>query len=383
MNDYYEILGVSRDASADEIKKAYRKQARKLHPDYAGPESEEDFKNLQVAYDTLSDENKRAQYDRFGPEGVHGPASGGGPGAGGPNMGDFGFADIFETMFGGGGFTTATSRGPVPRQRRGQDQLLGIEVTLSEACFGVTKDINVDTYVKCERCDGSCCEPGTEPVTCHVCGGSGMVTQMQRTILGTIRSQAPCQNCEGYGTTIPSPCHDCNGTGRVRTRKDLSVDIPAGVDEGTRIRLSGKGEAGPAGGPNGDLYLEVHELKHDTFTRRGDDLHTWITLPMTTAALGTSFDLETLDGPREVTIKAGTQGGDETSMKGLGMGRLHRGGRGNLHVHVEVQTPTGLDDRQKELLEELAQLRGEDRRAPVNKKAEGVFGRIKDKLKGQ
>ncbi len=374
MNDYYETLGVARDATQDQIKKSYRKRARELHPDYAGPESEEAFKDLSVAYETLSDPQKRQMYDIGGPDAVRG----GGAGATGGDA--FGFADIFESMFGGSGF--ASSSGPIPRARRGQDQLLTIEVTLEEETFGAKKDIVVDTYMRCSRCGGTCCEPGTHPVTCSVCHGTGSVTRVQRSLLGNIRTQSPCSACQGHGTTIPSPCQECGGQGRVRTRRTLSVDIPVGVDNGTRIRLSGQGEVGPGGGPSGDLYLEVREKKHPVFTRRGDDLHTWITIPMTTASLGTVFQLQTLDGAREVTIDAGVQPQEEIVLRGLGVGRLQRSGRGDLHVHVDVEIPRQLDDRSRELLEELAAVRGEDRVQP-HRGDQTMFGRIRDKFSGQ
>lgn len=374
MNDYYEILGVPRDATQDQIKKAYRKKARQLHPDYAGPESEEAFKDLSVAYETLSDAQKRQMYDLGGPDAVRGG------GAGGMGGDAFGFADIFESMFGGSGF--ASSSGPIPRARRGQDQLLAVEVTLEEETFGAKKDILLDTYVRCPRCAGSCCEPGTHPLTCSVCHGTGSVTRVQRSLLGNIRTQSPCSACQGHGTTIPSPCQECSGEGRVRSRRTMSVDIPVGVDNGTRIRLPGQAEVGPAGGPAGDLYLEVREKKHPVFTRRGDDLHTWITVPMTTAALGTVFQLQTLDGSREVTIGAGTQPEDEIVLKGLGVGRLQRSGRGDLRVHVDVEIPRKLDDRSRELLEALAEARGEDRVEP-HRGDQSMFDRIRDKFAGQ
>ncbi len=376
MNDYYEILGVSHDANQDEIKKAYRKKARLLHPDYAGPESEDAFKDLSVAYETLSDPQKRQMYDIGGPDALHG-----GGGAGGAGGDAFGFADIFESMFGGGG-GFASSSGPVPRARRGQDQLLAVEATLEEETFGAKKDISLDSFVVCARCGGSCCEPGTHPTTCPTCGGTGSVTRIQRSLLGNVRTQTPCQACQGHGTIISDPCHDCSGEGRTRTRRTLSVDIPVGVDNGTRIRLSGRGEVGPAGGPAGDLYLEIHEKKHPIFTRRGDDLHTWISVPMSTAALGTVFQLQTLDGAREVTINAGVQPQDEVVLNDLGVGHLQRGGRGDLHVHVDVEIPRKLDQRSRELLEELASIRGETRVEP-RRGDQSMFERLRDKLTGQ
>ncbi len=373
MNDYYEILGVSKDATEEDIKKAYRKKARLLHPDYAGPESEEAFKELSVAYETLSDPQKRQMYDLGGPDAVRGG------GAGGYSGDPFGgFADIFESVFGGG---FSSSRGPASRARRGQDQLVGVDITLEEATFGAKKEIDVNTWVHCSRCSGDCCEPGTQPATCSTCSGRGFVTRVQRSLLGNIQTQMPCNVCEGYGTTIPTPCQECSGQGRVRTRRSITVEIPAGVDHGTRIRLTGQGEVGPAGGPNGDLYLEIREKKHKIYTREGDDLHTWITLQMTTAALGTVFELETFDGPRSVTIKAGTQPFDEIILEGLGVTHLRRSTRGDLHVHVKVETPKKLDDRSRQLLEELAQIRGETRIEPEHVE-QSVFDRIRGVFTG-
>lgn len=374
MNDYYEVLGVPRDASAEDIKKAYRKKARQLHPDYAGPKSEEAFKELSVAYETLSDPEKRKMYDIGGPDALRG-------GGGSPFGGAEGFSDIFDAMF--SGFSGA-SAGPVPRSRRGQDQLIGVEITLEEATFGAKKTVSFGTYVACESCHGSMCEPGTSPVTCSTCGGSGIVTRIQSTMFGQMQTRGACSACQGHGTIIATPCHECAGQGRVRSRRSLTIDIPAGADEGTRIRVGGEAEVGPGGGPRGDLYLEISEKKHPTFDRRGDDLHTWITIPMTTAALGTDFELSTLDGLRTVSIPAGTQPNADIVLEDLGVGRLQRTGRGDLHVHIDVEIPKKLDPRSKELLEELARLRKETRLEPRrHEQPQSVFGKLREKLAGQ
>ncbi|QWW19037.1 molecular chaperone DnaJ [Schaalia sp. 19OD2882] len=370
MNDYYEILGVDRDADATEIKKAYRRKARELHPDHGG--DEEAFKDLSVAYETLSDPDKRRIYDLGGSDPTRGGFHGGGA-----EFGDLG--DILGAMFGGFG---GAGRGPVPRTRRGQDQLVGVKVSLEEATFGATKEVKVGTYVRCEVCHGSMSEPGSTPVRCPTCNGRGVVEHVQQSFLGAIRTQAPCGTCQGHGDVLPKPCQECSGNGRVRTTKTLSVEIPVGVDEGTRIRLAGKGEVGLGGGPAGDLYLEVHENPHPVFTRRGDDLHTRITVPMTTAALGTTFPLTTLDGPQDVRIKPGTQPGDELRLDGMGVGRLQRPGRGNLYVHVDVEIPKKLDDRSRELLEQLAAHRGEDR-VHTPKDGQNLFERLRDKFMGE
>ncbi len=373
MTDYYQILGVSADASAEEIKKAYRKRARQLHPDYAGPESEEAFKELSVAYDVLSDPQKRRQYDIGGPDAFSGAGNG--------FPSEFGFADLFETMFGGGGsFGGGRSSGPAQRTRRGQDSLVAVELTLEEIVFGTRKDIRVDTEVLCETCQGSCCEPGTSPVVCSACGGAGSVNRVQQTLLGAIRTQAVCYSCQGYGQTIPNPCHECAGEGKTAANRTVSFDVPAGVENGTRIRLSGKGSVGPAGGPAGDLYVEIREKSNPLFARQGIHLHTRIEVPMALAALGTVFSLTTLDGEQELVIAPGTQPESEIVLKGLGVGRLGGSGRGNLYVHVGVQTPTDLDERQTELLEELAELRGEQRVEPVAMAGSSPLRWFKDKL---
>lgn len=373
--NYYDVLGVRPDAGQDEIKKAYRRLARELHPDVAqGEGSEERFKDVSRAYEVLSNPEKRDLYDR----GVDPTAPGGGAGAGA----GFGFQDIFETFFGGGMHQAA--RGPMPRARRGQDALVRLDIDLSEAVFGARREVQVDTAVLCATCQGSCCRPGTSPRTCEVCGGRGSVQRVARSFLGQVMTSSPCAACQGYGTVIPEPCPECTGTGRVRTRRTLTVDVPAGVETGTRIKLTAQGEAGPAGGPPGDVYLEIRERPHKTFLRRGDELHCTVEIPMTAAALGTVIDLETLDGMREVDIRPGTQPGDVITLKDLGVGRLHGIGRGALDIHVDVAVPTGLDDAQEEMLRAFAAARGEERPAarvaPANP---GVFAKLRDKFAGR
>ena len=376
MSDYYEVLGVSRQATTDEIKRAYKKKARRLLPDVAGPGHEDEFKAINVAYEVLADSDKRQMYDLGGEEAVH---ADGGFNAGGFGAADFGgFGDFLQQAFFGGG---AASRGPASRARRGQDSLVALEVDLTDVAFGATKSLPVDTYVTCATCGGSCCAPGTEPVTCSQCNGVGNVQRMTRTLLGQVMTSSPCPGCQGYGTVIVTPCKDCSGEGRTRVRQDLEVSIPAGVSTGTRIRMSGRGEAGPAGGPNGDLYLEIHEKPHEFLERDGDDLYTELRVPMTAAALGAVFPLQTLDGEQNVTVKAGSQPGDEVVLDGLGVGRLRRKGRGDLHVSIVVETPTRLDDRQRELLAELARLRGEDDVEPVRDSS--VMGKLKERFSGR
>lgn len=368
MSDYYEVLGVTRQATADEIKKAYRKKARQLHPDVAGPGHEEEFKEVQAAYAVLSDADKRQMYDLGGEDALHGGAGGFGGGFGG-DFSDLG--GIFQTFFGGG-----ASRGPASRARRGDDGMVSLRVDLADVAFGARKTVSVDTFVTCATCGGSCCAPGTEPVTCSACNGSGSVQRVQRSFLGNVMTSSPCPTCQGFGTVIVTPCKDCDGQGRKHVRKDLDIDVPAGVSTGTRIRLSGRGEAGLAGGPAGDLYVVIDEEPHPTLERDGDDLRTELRVPMTAAALGASFDIETLDGSRTVSVRPGTQSGDEVRLEGLGVGRLRRPGRGDLYVSVVVETPTALSERERELLTELAALRGEDGFAPAQED-DSLLGRLK------
>ena len=372
MNDYYEILGVSRTASQQEIKQAYRKRARQLHPDVAGPDGEEAFKDLSRAYDVLSNPEKRQLYDVGGESALGG---GGGAGAG------FGF-DIFETFFGaaaGGG-----ARGPVPRGRRGQDALVRLDIELRDAVFGVDREVQVDTAVLCATCQGSCTRPGTSVETCLVCSGRGSVQRVARSFLGNVMTTSPCTNCAGHGTTIPDPCPECSGQGRVRSRRSLPIAVPAGVESGNRIRLTGSGEVGPGGGPAGDLYVEIKVRQHDVFARRGDDLHARVEVPMTAAALGTALHLDTFDGERDIDIQPGTQPEEIITLRGLGVGHLNGSGRGDLNVHVDVQVPAGLDDRQRELLTELAELRGEERIEPrLTATHPGMFSRLRDKFAGR
>ena len=378
--DLYELLGVPRDADADAIKKAYRKLARQLHPDVnPDPETQERFKEVSHAYEVLSDPQKRAAYDRGGdPFG----GAGFGQGAG------FSFTDIMDAFFGGQG-GAAGGRGPRSRVRRGQDALIRIEIELAEAAFGVSRELKVDTAVLCTACSGDGAAPGSAPVTCETCRGQGEVAHVQRSFLGEVRTLRPCPACRGVGQVIPDPCRECSGDGRVRSRRSLNVKIPAGVDTGTRVQLSEQGEVGPGGGPAGDLYVEIQVAEHETFTRRGNDLLCTVSVPMTAAALGTTLTLPTLEADVErgagsgvetsfeLEIRSGTQSGTEQVLRGRGVPGL-RGGRGDLIVTVEVETPTRLDPRQEELLRELAAIRQEERPTgqvtPNQQKS--VFGRF-------
>jgi molecular chaperone DnaJ len=374
VNDYYATLGVSRDASSADIKKAYRKLAREHHPDVAGPDGEAHFKKVAAAYEVLGNAEKRAQYDR----GVDPRA----PGGGGAGAAGFGFEDIFETFFGGGG--ASARRGPASRTQRGGDTLVHADVTLEEAVFGVAHEVHVDIAETCGTCQGSCCAPGTSPQTCVQCNGAGSVQRVARSLLGNVMTTSPCPACGGYGSTIASPCPECSGQGRTHARRTIKVDIPPGVETGTRIRMPGTGDSGTGGGPKGDLYIEIREKPHKTFERRGNDLHCTLEVPMTAATLGTVMAVETFDGPQDVEVRPGTHSGSTIRLKGLGVGRLQRQGRGDLYVHLDIHTPTDLTDEQEELMRKLAELRGEEmpqaHLAPIGG---GVFARIRDAFMGR
>lgn len=381
--DYYAILGVDRDATSEEIKKAYRRRAMKVHPDVAQEEdAAEKFKELNEAYEVLSDPNKRAVFDRGGDPMAS--AGAGFSGFGGGFAGGFDFSNLVDAMFGAAG-----TRGPRSRVRQGQDALVRVSLKLHEAVFGTTKPVRVDTAVVCPKCSGKGGEPGSEPVTCTTCDGAGEVTQIQRSFLGDIRTSQACPTCRGYGTIIPRPCGECSGEGRVRTARTLQVRIPAGVSTGIRIHLEGQGEVGPGGGPAGDLYVELAVEPHETFRREGDNLEVVVRVPMTAAALGTTINVATLEAQWDksdpadrkvaVEVPAGTQSGTRIALKGRGVPRLRGGGRGDLGVTLLVQTPTRLDDRQRELLRQLAEERDELTPEGIAAKGhKGVFGKLSE-----
>lgn len=368
--DYYGTLGVRRDASADEIKKAYRRLARELHPDVnPDPETQEKFKEITQAYEVLSDPKKREMYD-LGAD----PFAAAGPGGGGFGGAGFPFSDIMDAFFG-----TTASRGPRSRARRGRNATLRVELDLSETAFGTTRELSIATAIICHTCSGSGCAPGTHPDTCDMCGGRGEVQQVQRSFLGQVMTSRPCPQCGGYGSVIRTPCQECSGDGRVRTNRTIKVRIPAGVENGTHIQLAGEGEVGPGGGPAGDLFLEIVERPHPIFERQDDDLHCTVQIPMTAAALGTKVTIETLDGAEEVDIRPGTQSGQVIPLYARGVNHLNGSGRGDLMIHVNVETPNRLDEEQEELLRKLATLRGEER--PPGKFApgqQGFFSRLRD-----
>jgi molecular chaperone DnaJ len=375
-NDYYAALGVRRDADADEIKKAYRRLARELHPDVnPDPQTQERFKEITQAYEVLSDPGKRQMYDMgadpFAQAGAGGP---GGFAAGFP------FSDIMDAFFGAG----AGPRGPRSRARRGRNATIRVELDLSECAFGTTRDLVVDTAVVCPTCSGEGTAPGTHPDTCDVCAGRGEVSQVTRSFLGQVMASRPCPACGGFGTVIRRPCPECDADGRVRTRRTIKVRIPAGVEDGTHIQLAGEGETGPGGGPAGDLFLEIVQRPHAIFERQGDDLHCTVTIPMAAAALGATLKVETLDGPADIDIRPGTQSGQAIPLYNQGTAHLNSSGRGDLLIHVTVETPSKLDPEQEQLLRELAKLRGEE--SPPGKFSpgqHGFFSRLRDAFNGR
>ena len=345
--DYYEVLSVSKNASAADIKKAYRRLAMKHHPDRnAGDgagEAEAQFKEIKAAYEVLSDEQKRAAYDQFGHAGVDGSAGmGGGPGGfGGAGFSDI-FGDAFGDIFGGG-------RGGGQRVNRGSDLRYNLELTLEEAVQGTEVKIRVPTLVSCKTCGGSGAKKGSSPKTCGTCHGAGQVRMQQ----GFFSVQQTCPSCHGKGSVIDNPCGACHGQGRVQEHKTLSVKVPAGVDTGDRIRLAGEGEAGEAGGPAGDLYLQMHVKNHAIFERDGADLYCEVPIPFTSAALGGEMELPTLQGKLKLKVPAGTQTNKIFRMRGKGVKPVRGGATGDLMCRVLVETPVNLHEDQKELLRKL------------------------------
>jgi molecular chaperone DnaJ len=355
VRDLYEILGVRHDATGDEIKRAYRRLARELHPDVNrhDPQAEERFKEVSAAYEVLSDPAKRRQYDTWGQAGAV------------PDLFPFGdLTDIFDVFFGGG----RRSRGGRTRMARGGDLQATISLSLHEAAFGTNVDVDVESLESCDRCGGEGSEPGTHPTTCRRCGGSGEVREMQRSLFGTVMTSHLCGTCEGTGREITDPCSQCRGDGRVGKRQVVTVEVPPGVSDGLDLRISGAGDAGRSGGAAGDLYVRVRVEPHDVFERRGNDLVAMLDVPLTLAALGGEVEIETLDGAESVKIEPGVASGALLRLKGHGMPNLGRRGRGDLFLSVQVHTPTARSKEERALIERLAELRGEphgkDHRVP-------------------
>jgi molecular chaperone DnaJ len=367
--DFYDTLGVAKGASADELKKAYRKLAMQYHPDRnpGDKAAEHKFKEISEAYDVLKDDQKRAAYDRFG----HAAFENGSAGPRGAGAGDFGFAsgfaDIFDEMFGDfvGGRRGQTNQ-------RGSDLRYNLEVSLEEAFKGSTAQIRVPTSVGCDHCKGSGSEAGSRPVTCSTCAGAGKVRAQQ----GFFTIERTCPSCGGAGRVIENPCKVCGGQGRVRREKTLSVNIPAGVEDGTRIRLAGEGEAGLRGSAPGDLYIFLSVSPHRLFQRDGANIHCRVPIPMTTAALGGSLEVPTIDGVRaRVTIPPGTQSGHQFRLKGKGMSVLRSPARGDMYIEAVIETPVSLNKRQQELLKEFERAGDKDKTSP---ESEGFFARVKE-----
>ena len=380
MADYYYILGVSRTASADEIKRAYRQKARELHPDANSGDAEaaEQFKQVALAYQVLSDDDQRARYDRFGEAGVGG--AGRGPTA--EDLFGGGLGDIFETFFGGGGGGGAGPFGggsPFGGQRgpsgppRGQDLEVTVDLSFEQAVFGDQIDVDLKLPVTCDTCTGSGAEPGTSPVTCSECGGSGQVQRVRQSLLGQMVTASPCPRCNGLGETIATPCTTCRGEGRITADKTYQVDVPAGVDSGSTLRLGQRGAVGPRGGKPGDLYVHLRVARHPRFVRDELDLVCEVPISIAQAALGTSLELETLDGVEKLVVPPGTQPGREFVLRARGVPRLRGRGRGDLRAIVSIAVPDDLSDREVELLTEYAEGRGET----VGNPKEGLFSRMK------
>lgn len=376
--DYYGLLGVSKGASDADIKRAYRRLARELHPD-VNPGEEERFKEISTAYEVLSDPEKRRVVDLGGDPLATAGQAGGFSGFGG-------LGDVFEAFFGGG----PGSRGPTGRVRPGSDSLLRMRLSLEDCATGITKQVTVDTAVLCDLCQGRGTHGESRPSTCDICRGSGEVQSVQRSLLGQVMTSRPCPACAGVGEVIHDPCHRCGGDGRVRARRELSVKIPAGVGDGMRVRLAAQGEVGPGGGPAGDLYVEVHEKQHDVFIRDGDDLHCTVTVPMADAALGAAVTVPGIvGGESEVAIAPGTQPGSVITMRGLGMPRLRSEARGDLHAHIEVVVPAKLDARTRELLGEIKSRIGEQAAVKAtgatasSSGAGGLFSRLRETFSGR
>ncbi|THF74990.1 molecular chaperone DnaJ [Cohnella fermenti] len=370
--DYYEVLGVSRNASADEIKKSYRGLARKYHPDVnKEADAEEKFKEVKEAYDTLSDDQKRARYDQYGHED---PMAGFGGGAGGADFGG-GFGDIFDMFFGGGG----NRRDPNAPQR-GNDLQYTMTIEFKEAVFGKETDITIPRTETCDTCHGNGAKPGSKIDTCSVCHGSGQQEVAQNTPFGRIVNRRACSNCGGRGKIIRERCTTCGGNGQVKRQRKIHVKIPAGVDDGSQLRVSGEGESGARGGPNGDLYLVLRVKSHDFFEREGDDIYCEVPLTFAQAALGDEIEIPTLTEKVKLKIPSGTQTGTFFRLKGKGVPKLRGYGQGDQHVKVTVVTPTQLTDDQKELLRQFASKNGEETSSEHH---ESIFERMKKAFRGE
>ncbi|AWB84469.1 molecular chaperone DnaJ [Corynebacterium liangguodongii] len=373
--DYYGILGVDREATEQEIKRAYRKLARKYHPDVnPSAEAAEKFQEIALAQEVLLDPSKRRIVDRGGDPMEQGQAA--------PGGGFGGFGDIFEAFFGGAG--AGSGRQPRSRVQPGNDALLRTTISLDDAFLGVKKDVTVDTAVLCETCHGTGSQSQAKPVACERCHGTGSIEEVQQSFLGNIMTTRECPTCRGFGEVIKDPCRQCAGDGRVRARRDLTVNIPAGIADGMRIRMAGQGEVGHGGGPAGDLYVEVHTSPHPIFAREGDNLHLHVKVPMYEAALGTAVEVETLGGgTTDIEVPAGTQPGERVVLTGAGMPRLRSQEAGDMIAHIDVVVPTELRPEEREALEGLRD--GHPATASVAADGEGrdesFFGRMRERFR--
>ena len=370
--EYYDRLGLSKDASQDEIKRAYRKLSKKYHPDInKEPGAEEKYKEILEAYETLSDAQKRAAYDQYGPDGANGFGGQGSFGGFDGGAGFGGFEDIFSSFFGGG----ATRNPNAPRQ--GDDLQYRVNLSFEEAVFGAEKEIHYNREVTCKTCSGSGAKPGTSPVTCGRCHGHGVINVDTQTPLGMMRRQVTCDVCHGTGQEIKDPCQTCRGTGREKQSHTVSVKIPAGVETGQQIRLAGQGEAGFNGGPYGDLFVVINVNPSDKFTRDGSTIYYTLNISFVQAALGDTVEVPTVHGNVEMVIPAGTQTGKTFRLKGKGAPRLRGGSQGDQLVTVKIVTPTKLNDAQKVALLAFAKASGDEKVAPQKK---GFFNKVKDVL---
>jgi molecular chaperone DnaJ len=370
--DYYEVLGVSRSATPDEIKGAFRKLARQYHPDVSQePNAEEHFKEINEAYSVLSDTDKRAAYDRFGHAGVQN--------AGGVPDFSVDFGDLFDEFFGGfGGFGRSTSRRSRNAPHRGADLQLNVDLTFEESIFGVEKEVEITRDEVCETCGGKGAEPGTSPVRCSTCNGTGEVRQVRQTLLGSMVQVSTCPVCNGKGETIATPCHTCSGRGLVRKNRKKVVSIPAGVDNGNQIRLAGEGQPGDNGGPNGNLYLVIRVLTHKYFKRRENDILLDLDINIAQATLGADVEVPTVDGLTKLKIPAGIQPGKVLRMRGKGVPHLRGNGRGDQMVIVNVEVPKTLTAEQRKLMEKLAESLGSE----VRPAERGFLDWLKETLSG-
>lgn len=377
--DYYEVLGVDKGADAQALKKAYRKLAMKYHPDKnpGDKEAEEKFKEVNEAYEVLSDDTKRQNYDRFGHEGVNSQGGFGGQGFGGQGFGGFEdiFGDMFGDIFGGGGFSGSRARRRGPE--RGADIRQSVSISFEEAAFGKKTSIKINRSEECDECHGTGAKSGTSKKTCPTCNGTGEVRTVQRTPFGNIASSRSCSACNGEGEVIESPCAKCHGKGHTRKMKTIEIDIPAGIDDGQMIKLAGQGEVGSKGGPRGDLYIVVNVLSHSLFTREGTDVYFDMPITFVQAALGDEIEVPTLDGKVKYSIPEGTQTGTVFRLREKGIPRLRGNTRGDQYIKVIVDTPKKLNEKQKDILREFAKVCGED----VHEKKKTFGQKIEDMFK--